>query len=238
MVKKKRPGRKATGRKRSEVFSARMTPELRRMLTESAERHSGGNVSLELEKLLAAQFRERQKMRKTSALRALCFVIEQVAENIGGGQFVDPAYFSRNYGSQEIFDKLRNEWRTDPFRYQAFELAVAKLLKALRPPGEPKAPFTEAMIDEAAPPGSLDFEMDQAFLRLVKERYSSVEALASSAATQVWVRLNRTTELSENERRVMQEGGYASDVLISDYYGMRDAQRDLGIVPPDEEKGK
>ena len=55
-------------------------------------------------------------------MRALCFLIAQLAGQVAG---------MTDEKGRPLFD-----WRTDPFFFQAYKLAVAKMLDALQPSGE------------------------------------------------------------------------------------------------------
>ena len=218
MPPKKRVGRKATGRKRSTVFSTRMDPVLHKMLVESAQANSGGNVSLELEKMLHRQFRERKQATKGRPLRALCFIIERVARAVVSHDWIDP-----------LSEDRINHWRTDPFHYRAFEIAVAQILKALRPPGEIVPPHEPDRFEDFATAYGLD--ASGVVRKYINDRYSSPNRLADYAATGVWLRLYWMTDLTEGERWQLQEGGQWADLISEEYYGMKDAQKDLGIEP-------
>src|SRR5215204_2534089 len=124
MAKKRSRGR-AGGRPPRGAFSGltspltiRMPKEMREELEKAANKRDW-SVSQELLRRLNASFmRDRERSRDRS-LRALCFLISEIAEGV-----VLPIPDFR-------LDNLRPLWRTNPFLFRAFKLAVGKLLNAL-----------------------------------------------------------------------------------------------------------
>lgn len=111
MVKKRR-GRKATGLKRSAVFSTRMDPELKRRIEEAAAKNSGGNLTRELDKIVRRGLSAEEK-QPDSKIRALSFFIGEAADLIG-------------------------LWDTDVWSFNAFKAAINHLLETNFKPDDPQ----------------------------------------------------------------------------------------------------
>jgi hypothetical protein len=225
-ARKRRPGggRKPSGSiaGKAETFSTRITPETRAALEREASA-TGQSISQVAERLLWVGIAERRRRSKARPLRALCFVIEQIALEVGSGRWMDPGQYSDRQAA--AVERLLNEWRTDPFLFRAFEIAVAKVLNALRPKGEMKSRYPSELIEQLS---GEDF-YDPQTTELMKETYKSPENLASHAATNVWIRLNRTDPLSQREREMMRHGEYVGEMMLEEFYGMGDARRDLAL---------
>ena len=125
----------------------------------------------------------RREQLKNRPLRALSFLIEQVALRVTDFRAANP----EDYSHAELAE-LQNQWRTDPFRYRAFKVAVGRLLEALTPPGEIKSPITEDVLRELQPeePEPFDF----AFLEHVKQKWKTPESLAFAEFASLWESLN------------------------------------------------
>src|SRR5262249_49197238 len=103
-------------------FSTRIQPQTRKALEKEAKA-AGQSISQLAERLLITGLAERRERDKDRAMRALCFLITQLAHHIVGPHV-------RKEGSEvAVFD-----WRSDPFFYRAFKLSVGQLLDALEPP--------------------------------------------------------------------------------------------------------
>lgn len=108
MIKTKQAARAAANRSKSAVFSTRMDPDLRRQLEKSANAHSKGNISREMDRLLREALAFQKQPDKQ--LRAIHSVIGQMAVFLGP------------------------KWKTDPWLFRAFKTAVAEYLALLSPP--------------------------------------------------------------------------------------------------------
>ena len=95
-------------------FSTRIQPETRKALEKEAKA-TGQSISQLAERLLITGLAERKASEKDRALHALCFLIGELAHRIVG--------------------TLPHDWRSDPFFYEAFKIAVRQVLDALDPPG-------------------------------------------------------------------------------------------------------
>jgi hypothetical protein len=179
-------------------LSIRMPAETRKQL-ESAAAARGRSVTQELLRRLHKSFdRDRDKVRSPE-VRALCFLFGAIADRVA---------FPPVHGPDDVIP----DWRTNPFLFAAFSLAVAKLLNALKPAGEIENPFINQ--DE-------DFLGD--FMRRI---YESPETLSDYAVAEVWSVLQDT-------RPVVELKGPGASAIVAqwkqEFYGMQDARRDLGI---------
>jgi hypothetical protein len=114
MKKRKKPRKTRPNRQKSAVFSTRMEPDLRQHIEQSAKRHSGGNVSKEVSRLMWMALANQEKQEPY--LRALAYLISNVASGVGSG------------------------WKSDPWRFKAFKAGVVTLLDKLTPYGEVVVP--------------------------------------------------------------------------------------------------
>jgi hypothetical protein len=87
------------------------------------KQNRGWNLSQELLLRLRWSLIKEQEHERDAAIRALCFLISEVAGYLNPGR-------SPN-------------WYRDPFLFGAFRIAVAKVLGALQPPGEAQSPLVK-----------------------------------------------------------------------------------------------
>jgi hypothetical protein len=121
------PGRKPAGTIRSKVsnFSTRITAETRVAL-ETEARATEQSVSQVAEQLLRLGIRTKRQREQPDALRAFCYLVAELAELICNYKQAD---------GKPVFD-----WRTTPFTFEAFRLAIQKLMDAIKPSGEIRSP--------------------------------------------------------------------------------------------------
>jgi Arc-like DNA binding domain len=218
MKKRKRAtggGRKPSGEFAglSAPFNVRMPPWLRAQLQAVAKR-KGHSMSQELLARLASSFSREREEARDPAMRALCFLIADTARSVSG-------LFST------VDDKPAHDWRTNPFMFEAFKIAVAHLLSALRPKGEIRSPLEERpMVVEAAPE---DMEAAQFFV----DSYETPEARARIAFATVW---NAVLTSDPSNVEGPPQDLYSGDLWKklkqreeAHAYGMAHARRDLGI---------
>jgi hypothetical protein len=227
-ARKRRPG---AGRKpkgvihgKTETFSTRITPGTREAL-EREVAASGHSISQVAERLLVLGLEAKRLRSSNKAIRALCFVIERIAREVTGGTWINPTAPESNKspGHRESVERLLDEWRTDPFRYRTFKLAVGSLLTALEPKGEIRSPFATELIDSIV-------KDDPAMNELMKRTYESPENLAAYIFSNIWRDINRDYPLSEKEKREVGYGrGPVGEMMLADFYQMSDARHDLGI---------
>jgi hypothetical protein len=219
MAKKRKPG---GGRKPKGDFSRltspltiRMPAEMRKQL-EAAANKSGKNVTQELLRRLQNSFNRDREKSRDPALRALCFLIAEIAEGV---VLPEPIRFPNAYPL----------WRSNPFLFRAFKLAVGKLLDALEPPGEIQAPVTlEPAEGVKIPLGPLDQP------EFLLNKYVSPEALSNYVIADIWTALHGTTPAQtryEEMRRAIKQSNRDRriDRFAYDTYEMQDARRDLQI---------
>ena len=160
-----RKGKRAPGGGRKpEGEFARLTaaltirmPQAMRDELEKAAKRGRRNITQELLRRLQNSFNEDRRKSRDPALRAMCYLIAEVAEGV-----TNPAPIGVKH--------LRPLWRLNPFLFRAFKLAVGKLLDALEPAGEIKPPATL----EISPIVTLNlFEP-----KFVRDMYQTPEALA------------------------------------------------------------
>jgi hypothetical protein len=230
-IKSRRPGggRKPQGniRGKGDVFTTRITAETREGIEREASR-TGQSISQTAERLLMLGLETRRRRENNRPLRALSFLIEQLAGSVSGGRWMDATAFEDQH--KAAVQSLQNEWRTDPFRYKAFCIALTSLLESLKPVGEIKAPYSAKLIDEAV--GSLD---NPAFIELMKNTYKSPENLAAYVFANLWTQLQRQTPLSDREREVMRHAEWVGEMMREEFYALQDARRDLSLTSEGEE---
>lgn len=229
VIKRKRAGRKPQGEfsKLDSPFSVRMPKSMRAELNAAAKK-SGRTAGQELlGRLRNSFYRDRDKSRDP-ALRALCFLIGELAEA------------AATPGPLPV-DKLRPFWRTDPFLYRAFKLAVVKLLDALEPAGDVHAPITEEFVRDLveAQETELYSKLPSEMLKSMEKIYESPETLSSHIFSNIWSGLlgvsSPDAEIMKSEMREILSHKYPhllgeiDSMWKDELYGMQDARRDLQI---------
>jgi Arc-like DNA binding domain len=168
-----------------------MPADMRKELEAAADK-SGKSVTQELLRRLQDSFHRDRDKSRDPAMRALCFLFGEIAKYISWPPFV------------------ARPWRSNPFLFTAFKLAVGKLLDSLKPVGE----IESALIHQ---PGD--------FYRRI---YESPETLSDYVASIVWAGLHRSIPPSEIEELV-RKFPEIRGTWDQELYGMLDARRDLGI---------
>jgi hypothetical protein len=201
------------------MFSTRLEPEVLAQLKASAADWPGENVSAFTEFLINRGLAEREKQKRDQALRALLYCIAQLAERCGGIPTV----------------KARWNWRTDPFLFRAFKLAVRKFLDALEEPsGEIKPPWASMLYDspeklEIASTRTSSPELFKYIVNQMMEDSKSPENYATYAFTEVWRQANNPApEPDEYERAIFQALPFGK-ALEREFYGLPKALRDLEL---------
>jgi hypothetical protein len=214
----------------SRNLTIRIDDDLREQLetTATARQKQNWNLSQEILLRLRTSLSNEREEQRSPAMRALCFLIAQLADHVVG-----PKLFGEG---KEV--ALYN-WRADPFFYRAFKIAVGQLLDALEPPGPIKAyPITVRVKDGP----DLDIEDDHAGLdpstRRYLETFKTPEARAQYSADFVLTAFRAfpqwSAETREGQRKLVTEYGFPT--LIRDFYGMPDAARDLAVKPRSDER--
>jgi hypothetical protein len=129
---------------------------------------------------------------------------------------------------QSAYAALQDEWRTNPFRFEAFSVAVRSLLESLRPKGEIAPLYSPKQIEKGTNlPG---------FIESLKDIFSSPEKLAASAFADLWTRLLTSEQpRSEVETELMSANPWLGEMIREEFYGLQDARRDLGLGSSDKE---
>jgi len=130
-------GRKPSGpfKLNAAQLTVRMPDEMRDELEAAAHKRGWSLTQELLWRLRASLTREDHEQHQDRALRALCFLISEMArKKLCTGE---PWY------RDEHTERAGAPWHRDPFIFMAFRLAVAKLLEALQPPGELRRPRTK-----------------------------------------------------------------------------------------------
>jgi len=179
-------------------LSIRMPTEMREQLR-SAARAQGRSVSQELLRRVQDSFHRDRDRARDPAMRALCFLIAQLACEVSG--FVTE-------GGTPLYD-----WRSVPFFFRSFKLAVGHLLDAIEPGGEIYPPTIETIFN-----GEHANTLNEALFG----SYQSPEARAKVAAETVLRLLHRKPTSSKMDGFELFEP-YLSSIA----YGMQDARRDL-----------
>lgn len=201
-------GRKPRGAfsKLTSPLSLRMPSDMRDEL-EAAAKASGKSVSQELLRRLQNTFsRDRDRVRDP-AMQALCFLIAETAQQTAG----------LNSSKDRAL-----EWRTSPFYFRAFKIAVGKLLDALEPKGKIEPPV-EMQFNISEDAEALEYD----FLKSFRDP----EARGAYAARSIWASLRNvplhTSEEDEADKKRLRERSEAA--YFRELYGMPNAARDLQI---------
>jgi len=217
MARKRAPGggRKPTGSSAARPLTIRMDDDIRRQLDAAVGRQKlrkpQWNLSQEiLWRLRVSLHEEHEGERRDPALRALCFLISQLAHHVVG--------------------PLPTDWRSNLFFYTAFKIAVHQLLDALDPPG-PGHGYTLKLKNRETSESMRryleTFESPEA-----RAAYSADVVLSAFREIPRW-----SHERREEQRKLVETLGPS---FVQSFYGMPDAARDLTPKPrpPTEEKGE
>jgi Arc-like DNA binding domain len=219
MQKRKRApggGRKPKGdfSELTSPLSIRMPAEMREQLEASAS-GSGRSVSQEVLRRIQGSFSQDRDRARDPAMRALCFLIAQLAAEVSG---------LTDEKGQPYFD-----WRADPFFFRAFKLALAQVLDALEPRGEIRPPkeMLEAQIEVEGNEGF-------AITKMVKATYETPEARAQAA---VRIVLSSLKQPDPPTHRFFEEiAPNFKAKALREYYGFEAARLDLQVKPKPEER--
>jgi hypothetical protein len=230
--------RKGAGRPRitktgkTSYFSTRITPETRALL-ETEARRGGLSLSTTVERLLRLGLYEKEKLAQENPLRAIFYLMGLLAERIPAGLGADPKY----------------NWRTNPFMFEAFSVAVQYLLSALQPPGEVVAPPPPPPLPEWPPEAVRKYtplevaaarERAEFFHGIRFPTFDTPERRGRDVAKSLLIEMQyhgvlaagtpqqRYGALQPDLTRQVY-GEKVADTLTRLHYGLADAQRDLGI---------
>jgi len=207
-------GRKPSPHTPRAQLTVRMPEDMRAQLEAAARKHGGDwTLTDELVGRIRTSFLREREQDRDPAMRALCFLVSQLARHIVGPGRMPAA-----------------TWRSDPFFYEAFKIAVGQLLNALTPPGRAKrykvtltAKGTHSA-DEHVHRYAASFQNTEAraahtvdlILSLLREIPDSISSLLRDEE------IKKLTALAPSVERQL--------------YGMADAARDLAIRPQSNKK--
>jgi hypothetical protein len=190
-----------------------MPDDLRTEL-EAAAAGRGHSLTQEMIGRLKESLARERIDRQDPAMRALCFLFQNLAESIHFRQ--------RNF-----------KWHRDPFTFRAFKLGVAQLLDALEPPGEVKPSGLLARIGP----------IDDALSKQMAEWLKTPESAAAHAAAFTLGGLFRPRKVMPEEEAWMREEQqkhpwphrptYGEELIEEwkrQYFAMTRAGRDLGVT--------
>jgi hypothetical protein len=187
-------------------FSTRISMSTRHALEEAAHRRRQ-TLSKVAEDMLELGLRVREDQLRDDPTRALCYLVAELAYNVGGSFLpggVKPAY----------------NWRTDPFMYESLRLAVGKLLAAMRPGGEMKSPL------EGVDPALL-FGLPPAVI----DSYKTPEARADAVFMYIWQAFQTSVPMSGEELEGARNYGPRGSVIERQHNAMAQARRVLQSKP-------
>jgi hypothetical protein len=196
-----------------------MPDDLRTEL-EAAAAARGHSLTQEMIGRLRESLARERIDRQDPAMRALCFLFQDLAERIHLRQ----PEFRSDF-----------KWHRSPFMFRTFKLAVAQLLDALEPPGEIRPPGRARM-------EKTDPDFYSAF-KPMADAFKTPESAATYVVTLTLESLFRPRKVTQKDeaimRRVQQnlnkERGWSgqTDYLVEEwkreYFAMDRAGRDLGI---------
>jgi hypothetical protein len=201
-------------------MSFRLPTETRSDLQKAAKANRR-SITQELLHRLDESFKEDRKNYRDPAAKALCFLFSELAEYVHHGT---------------------PDWRSDPFLFRAFKLAVPTLLDNLpEPPGKIETPGLLKSILEVL---SRDEPMNKTeFARGERERINRImkspEALAEFAAKATLVAYFKPSQRYKDwepvrERLDARTDGFGSKLLRhqeNTYYGNEQARNALSLEP-------
>jgi hypothetical protein len=210
-------GRKRLGPSVAQNLTIRIDDDLREQLeaVATARQKRNWNLSQEILLRLRTSLNNEREEQRSPAIRALCFLIAQLADHIVGPKVI--------FDGEEEKEIAIYDWRRSPFFYKAFKIAVGQLLDALDPPG-PIRPCVITTENEA--------DLDPSTRRYL-ETFKTPEARAQYSVDYVLTAFRGfpqwSAETREEQRKFVTEFG--SPQLTREFYGMPDAARDLAVKP-------
>jgi hypothetical protein len=89
-------------------------------------RAGGQSVSQVAEQLLRLGIKTKRERERPDAMRALCYIVAELSELVCNFKAAD---------GKPVFD-----WRTNPFMFEAFGLAIQKFMDVIKPAGDIRSP--------------------------------------------------------------------------------------------------
>ena len=187
------------------ALTIRMQADMRKQL-DLAAAISGKSVTQEILGRIRASFQRDREKAPPPELRALCFLIAKLADDVVGVRTSD--------GWQ------RHSWRSNRFFFRAFKTALIELLDQLEPQGELRPPTIT--------PTAL--ESTNEILREDLESFDAPEERGKHAAKMRWkVLLNADPNIDLDFLDMLPDGSDLKAEIRRSSYGMVDARRDLKI---------
>jgi hypothetical protein len=223
MVRKPRRGRPPNPDKKV-MFSTRLEPSVMAALKAAAEQWPGKNMSTLTEVLINRGLRELEDKRRDPALQGLLYLIAELAERLTNARFIP---------DNAVRSIMQKHWRTEPFRFRAFKLAVAKLLNALEePPDSGLSPYSKEEVKEAQKIFGASPELTKRML----EKYQTPENLASVEFARVWELAHRDSPLTEAEMAVGRKHPYLGRILEQEFHALPNAWNALKLPTEKESR--
>jgi hypothetical protein len=234
-IRKRRPGggRKPKGpiRAKSEVFTTRITPDTRASIEAEAKR-SGQSISQVAERLLMAGLESKKRSDNYRSLRAFCFLVESLGK--------DASSLGLLGIERDALARMQENWRTSPFRYRAFRLAVNQLLDLLQPQGKMESPLlaVDPVLERLKSADTPDYPgLAAATFKIFQEMLSSPEKLAEF----MFQDLLRGLSHPQHRDYLLKEFPKGSEIAAAirgEAYGLEDARNDLNLRIREEEVEK
>ena len=211
MAKVKR-GRKPKGEFSGKLsnFSTRIQPETRKALEHEAK-VSGQSISQVAEQLMVSALADRRTGEFGRVKRAMSYLIAEIAHHIEG---IHHSYEGTRY-------RTPFNWRSDPFFYEAFKIAVVKVLFFTRPAGgnQTSRPNGSPCRVERRPRLGESFKSPKA-----RGEYVGGHILYSMRTIASW-----SAEERERQSRMLDKS--SSLTTLREFYSLADAFRDLAPRP-------
>jgi hypothetical protein len=217
-------------------------------LSATTKKWPGENLSEFTEFLINKALREREEEGRHRSLRALNYMIGELGERLSNpvyGYMRSSDMTPSERGGvvpdddqqfEEEMWKLRRTdlWRTDPFRFKAFKVAVKKLLDALEePPGEMRSP---------GPPererGRFRFAPTEELNERVWKALSSPEEWGTYNFEMLWLQSERSAPASDFEKQVLQRFPSLLNKVLREFYTLPRARADLEVKSKTKPEGK
>ena len=169
---------------------------------EKAANRRGRKLSQEVLSRINNSLDESRRKSRDGTVRALSYLIEEIAKGVTMGA----------HNIMEVRDMLPL-WRSNPFLFRAFKLAVGQVLDGLEPRGKIESPKTLSV--------SKRMQLDLTEPRFVADIYKSPEALADFVAVGILHALTRSTPKRREERKTRWD--------LDVDYAMESTRRDLKL---------
>ena len=221
MARKRAPGggRKPKGAApmRSQL-TIRMPDDLRTEL-EAAARKRGHNLTDELLWRLRLSFAKEREQRRDPAMRALTFLIGELAENVHLG-----------------LRSFRTKWHKNPFMFQALKLGTTKLLDAIAPPGEIESPYND--MAKASPKSAESLQKMANRLRTPEDAAQECADMLLRQLFDPRLRAKNVSTIRAVVDKFPDDPFFRmiADEIEREHYGMSAALHDLGIEEAKEPK--